>query len=626
MGLEKGFDGMARVEYTLSMKFPHSHYFDAQIIVKDVLRETQHFVMPVWTPGSYLVREFERNVSEFFAYGDGGKNILPSTKVSKNTWRVETKGSKAVTARYRVYAYEYTVDTSYLDADHAIINPASVLMYPEGYENEEMVLRLVPPTSWKKASTALERYGGGKGKFAFFAPNYDILVDSPIEVGNHETYFFDVNGKRHEVALFGAAGATTIDKKRFVSDLKKIVQASAPVYGELPYDKYVFIIDLTGGQPGGGLEHLNSTHCITSRFVFEPKQVYNRMLGLFSHEFFHLWNVKRMRPVNLGPFDYTKENYTRSLWVAEGITSYYDDLILRRGGIYTVPEYLDALVEQFNRFLATPGRKVQSAEESSFDTWVKFYRPNENSVNMGISYYVKGAILGWMLDMEIRRANDSKRTLDDVMRRVYIETYKQRDRGYTEQEFQEACESVAGKSLRDIFENHVRGTSEIDFNYYLDFAGLKLEPKSKDSNKKKDEEKKGFLGLKLKTEGGRVLVDTVLSDTPASLDGIYVGDEIIAADGTRVDEKTLSFYIETRKPNTQVLLTLSRDSRIRETKVKLSEKPTFVYRIQKREKATSEQKRLFKKWLGEEWDVELKYEEWPASPLTDRLLFTPNFV
>lgn len=215
----------------------------------------------------------------------------------------------------------------------------------------------------------------GRSKFSFLASDYDELVDSPIELGNYEVSSFKAWGKRHDVAMLCASG---IDRDDFDADLQRIVDAAVAVYGEAPYDKYEFLVEFTK-DASGGLEHLNSTCCQFSKLLFRPKRVYNRALGLFSHEFFHLWNVKRMRPPGLGHFGYSRENYTHSLWVAEGITSYYQDLILRRAGIYTLPEYLDSLADQFNFYLATPGRKFQSAEESSFDSWIKLSRPDENS-------------------------------------------------------------------------------------------------------------------------------------------------------------------------------------------------------------------------------------------------------
>jgi len=576
--------------------------------------------MPVWTPGMYFIHEFERNVQEFEAFDREGP--LRWEKVEKNAWRVWTRGGKGVGARYRVYAYENRVDTSYLDIDHARINPSSVLMLVEGCLNEPSLLRLTPHPSWRKISTSLRQ--AGPGGHTFLAADYDSLVDSPIELGNYEIRTFNACGKRHEVALLGTNGMSTTG---LVADLRRIVEAATTVCGDVPYDRYVFLIELTE-EFSSGLEHMNSTLCRLSRLSLQPRHVYNRALGLFSHEFFHLWNVKRIRPVALGPFDYSRENLTRSLWVAEGITNYYDNLILRRAGIYTVPDYLETLADQFGRLLATPGRKVQSAEESSFDSWVKFsmqfFRPDENSINSGVSYYNKGSILGWLIDMEIRRATESSKTLDHVMRMVYGDIRKS-GRGYTDEEFQRACELVAGESLSDIFERHVKGTKEIDFRRYLGYAGLNLEHRPDEIDAKNPG---GFLGVRLRAEGSRLSVDSVLAETPAYRDGLYARDLIQAVDGLIMDESEFAHYIRSREPGSVVELTIGREKCERRLKVKVGKRPRFLFRIVTRRKADTREKILFEKWLGAKWGRITYEEREPLPPIqaAQSLFFRPKFV
>ena len=284
--------------------------------------------MPVWTPGSYLVREFSKNVLDLDAKLIDAKSEAKSYKISKNEWIVETDGSDDVEISYRVYAFELSVNTSYLDDKHGIINGASVFMYVQGMENVEGVLEVHRFKDWKKISTGLHEIGKPDSETSqFLIPNYDILVDSPIEIGNQNLHEFSLNGIRYEVSIFSIS---KFDELSFVSDIRKIVEATTKVFSEVPYDRYIFIVDFTADSYGG-LEHLNSTHCLASIFRLEPPQEYRELLSLFSHEFFHAWNVKRMRPKGLGPFDYTKETYTKSLWIAEGITSYYDDLLIQKG-------------------------------------------------------------------------------------------------------------------------------------------------------------------------------------------------------------------------------------------------------------------------------------------------------
>ncbi|MGH2638473.1 MAG: M61 family metallopeptidase, partial [Rhabdochlamydiaceae bacterium] len=434
-------------KYHVSMENPSSHYFEVVIEVSsnranELASGKIRFAMPVWTPGSYLIREFSRNVLEFSATDLETDEELKSCKVSKNVWQVETTGSNLVRAKYLVYAFEPTVDTSYLDHRRAVINGASVFMYVEGFEQEESSLTILPYVDWKMISTGLVLKSTDEKSNAetFVVPNYDTLVDSPIEIGNQTIHFFRVSGKEHKVSI---SSQIKFDEASFVSDLKKIVETTITIFSDIPYERYLFLIDFVS-EGYGGLEHLNSTYCIAPIFRLQPEQEYRQLLSLFSHEFFHAWNVKRMHPRGLGPFEYSKETYTKSLWIAEGLTSYYDDLIIRRAGLYSVGDYLDAFCSNISIMKSLPAGRWQSAEEASFDTWIKHYRQDENSPNTLSSYYLQGTLIGWMLDMEIRRSNNCSKTLDDAIRELYHETYLKEHRGYTDEEFERICEEHIG--------------------------------------------------------------------------------------------------------------------------------------------------------------------------------------
>ena len=595
----------AELHYTISMRKPSSHYFEVAILVRNVDSDQLRFTIPVWTPGSYLVREFSRNILEFQASDADTMIKLAASKISKNTWRVETGGSKSVVARYLVYAFEYTVDTSYVDDLHAVINGCSVFMFVEGLEKERILLSIDKNEEWKVISTGLEAISSGSTLPTFEAKDFDTLVDSPIEVGNQTIQSFEVKGVNHEVSIYSKRA---FDQLAFASDIKKIVESAVAVIGHIPYRRYTFLVDFTD-EKYGGLEHLNSTHCMASFYKLEPQQEYKQMLSLFSHEFFHAWNVKRMRPEGLGPFNYSSETYTKSLWVAEGVTSYYDDLLVRRSGIYSVPDYLDAFCGNVNLMISLNGSKWQSAEEASFDSWIKHYRPNENSLNALCSYYTQGAVIGWMLDLEIIRATDCRKNLDEVMRLVYERTYLRENRGYRDEEFESACNEVAGNNIAtEIYEGRVRGKQPVDFQRYLAYAGLRLVPKSRPVEQ-------GFLGVKIKNETGRVTVANTLAASPAELAGISVGDELIGVDGMRVDSARLGLYLSNRKPGTPVRITSARDGALKESRAELCAKPTFEYRIVKNDSATQSETDVFKSWLRAEWSDELKYEDYPPSPL-----------
>ncbi len=602
------------------MNSPETHYFEMETLVPPSLHATEkiRLIMPVWTPGSYLVREFSRNVLELKATEKDTGEPLKCYKDSKNSWIVETRRDRnsTIKVQYRVYAFEYTVDTSYLDTRHGVINGASVFLYVDGRQNEEILLTINPYSKWKVIATSLDKVdvpenrGADNKSKSYKASNFDMLVDSPIEIGNQDIESFEVEGVEHKVSMFGPK---PIPSNKFVSDLKKIVEAEWKVFGAIPYKHYLFLVDFSGGV-AGGLEHLSSTHCIAPRLRLFPEAEYKLMMGLFSHEFFHAWNVKRMRPQGLGPFNYSSETYTKSLWIAEGITSYYDDYILRRAAIYNVGDYLDAFCITVNQLKFLPSISFESAEESSFDTWIRHYRPNENTPNTHSSYYSQGSIIGWMLDMEIRKSSKNSKSLDDAMRKLYEKTYVKEGRGYTGREFEEICEELVGKSAtEEIFDTRVRGHEPVDFDRYLGYAGLRLGTKGTSSAK-------GYLGVKMKVDSGKVVVASKLFSTPAEKCGIAAGDEIIALDNLRVDSSTLGFYISNKKPGEIISILISRDDYLESLEATLAEAPQFDTRIYKKDNATSEEKEQFKHWMLQDWDSVIEYPDYVASPVRMKTL------
>ncbi len=535
--------------------------------------------------------------------------IAKTSKVSKDEWVIETEGSTTVEIRYRVYAFEFTVDTSYLDNLHGIINGASVFVYVEGMQKLEGVLEVIPINGWKNVSTGLAKIS--ETSFEFVFPNYDILIDSPLEIGNQRIHKFDLNGIRYEVSIYSAG---KFDQDSFVSDIRRIVKTTEMVFKDIPYNRYVFIVDFMNDNLFGGLEHLNSTHCIAPLLRLDPPQEYHQSLSLFSHEFFHAWNVKRMRPVGLGPFDYSKEAYTKSLWISEGVTSYYDDLLVRQAQIYTVGEYLEAFAQNISQMKSLPGSRWQSAQEASFDSWIKHYRQNENSPNVIFSYYLQGAVIGWMLDMEIRKVTRLSKNLDDVMRKIYQKSFLAEGRGFTEEEFERICVEVSGsESVREIFRGRVSGRNDVDYDRYLGYAGLRLTPK-------KEEKGAGFLGVRIRDESGKAITSTVLSSSPAEVSGLSAGDEIMGINGARMDKSRIIFYLQTRKPGELVKLVCSRQGSLIELEGRLTEKPVLEYRIAKKEQANDVERRLFENWLGTSWSDEVNYEDYKIPPTRSNVL------
>jgi predicted metalloprotease with PDZ domain len=570
----------ADLRYTLSMPAPHTHYFEVELELTGARKPYIDYKMPVWAPGSYLVREFAKNVEGFSATDKSGK-ALRHEKIDKNTWRVYSNKADHVRVRYRVYAFEMSVRTSFLDASHGYVNGTSVFMYPQGYQNVQGTLAVRPFKDWKTISTGLK----STGNFNYTFPNYDILADSPLEIGNHEVLRFEAGGVPHEVAMYGEGN---YEPKRLLADMKKIVEECIRLMGKLPVDRYVFIVhNLHKG--GGGLEHLNSTTLQISRWNYGNENGYTGFMGLVAHEYFHLWNVKRLRPAPLGPFDYDKENYTRLLWVSEGITSYYDDLITQRAGLMSTQRYLDVVAGSISTVENTPGNKVQSVSESSFDAWIKYYRRNENSNNAEVSYYTKGGVLGQLLNMEIMKATGGDKSLDDVMRYMYERYYEKLNRGFTEQEFKEALERFAGRKLDNFFRDYVHGTETPDYNSYFEAAGLRLVNANE-----------GVLNLNwgagTAVENGKTMVKSVARGSSTWEGGVNVNDELVAIDGFRV-EGDISPLISGRTIGDKIPVTVVRDGKLLTLEVPIVQDESVRYRFERLEKPTALQQKIYSNWL-----------------------------
>ncbi len=587
------------ISFTVAMSKPHTHLFDIDVAIKRNASGPQEelLVMPVWTPGSYLVREFERHVQDFAA-ADAAGQPLKWEKTNKNTWRIATNGAREWHATYRVYANELSVRTSELNSEHAFWNNANLLMYLEGFLKSPSTVRVLAPDVWKVA-TGLPVVTGQKNTFR--AENFDVLYDSPFEASNFKTLVFNVKGVPHRIVIDGVGN---YDPERMRRDVQKIVETEVEIMGgEIPYRDYTFILHLRQNG-GGGLEHLNSTALGYPRFGFHirsgdratsaapnttdtTERDYRGFLGLVSHEFFHLWNVKRIRPDALGPFDYTKENYTKVLWVAEGITDYYSDLALRRAGLISESEYLSATARAMRNLQNTPGRFVQSAEESSFDAWIKYYRQDENSINSQVSYYDKGALLGLLLDLEIRKRSAGAKSLDDVMRYLYAEFFK-KDRNYGPADFQKAVELMAGSSLEEFFSKYVRGVQELDYNAALGAAGLKLETTAT---------AEVYFGADVADDEGRLIVRRVYAGSPAYEQGLNAGDQIVAMDNMRATKDFFNARMAEKKPGDVVNLTIFRFDDLSSLLIKLSDKREMTYRIVPLTTATAVQKAIYANWL-----------------------------
>ena len=593
------------IAFTVGMSRPHTHLFEIDIRIKHsgAAPSEQSLVMPVWTPGSYLVREFERHVQDFSAKDASGKP-LKWEKMNKDTWRITTNGIAEWHASYRVYANELSVRTSELNSSHAFWNNANLLMYLDGSLKAPSTVQVLAPDVWKVA-TSLPIAPGPKNTFR--AENFDILYDSPFEASAFKTIVFNVKGIPHRIVIDGEGN---YDAEKVRRDVQKIVETEVEIMGgEIPYKDYTFFLHLRANA-GGGLEHLNSASLGYPRFGFKPsrgdrttssspnatapERDYRGFLSLVAHEFFHLWNVKRLRPDALGPFDYTKENYTKVLWVAEGITDYYADVALRRANLVTEQEFLSATARSFQNLQNTPGRVEQTVEESSYDSWIKFYRQDENSVNSQVSYYDKGAILGLLLDLEIRKRSNGTKSLDDVMRSLLAEYFK-KDRNYGPQDFQKTCELMAGSSLDEFFAKYVRGLQELDYNAALSVAGLQLETTNTEAGKPAE---KALFGADTEWDNDRLIVRRVYAGSPAYDQGLNTGDQIVALNNMRVTKEFFDARMAEKKPGDLINLTIFRFDDLSTLLIKLGRTTEGTYRIVPLPSQSETQKKVYKSWLG----------------------------
>lgn len=603
----------ARVHYNINISDPKSHYADVTLRLEDLTPGSVDIYMPVWTPGSYLVREFAKNVESVSARGlslEESKMVfaeeplhfgtaLSPIKLDKNTWRLTIpKNVAAAEFHYRVYCFELSVRTSFIDEDQALLNMASVLMTVKGAEHLGGDLLIDFPVRWFNHASALEfseelylpekEYTESELRSLlkrrdYTYPNFDDLVDAPLQLGNFPVFKFDVNGVPHEVAMVGRNNAD-VDKLR--DDMQLMCRTMAKVVNEHPCKRYTFIVQNVEAG-GGGLEHKNSTVLMMSRWGYTDAARYKGFLGLVAHEYFHLWNVKRIRPAELGPFNYRQENYTDLLWLAEGITSYYDEIALMRAGIVTRKEFLSTMAGYVNAHENRMGARVATISEMSHDAWIKEYRPNENSKNSTYSYYSKGVIVGFLFDAWIAAQTSGSKHLDDVMQYLWRTHYKNKalgeeGKGITEKEFIDAVKTVIisgkgnpetgignSKSLDQFVKQLLHSTDIPDYSTLLKATGI--ETKFTESQSKK-------FGLTCELSGGRTLVKGIHAHPMAAgfQLGVNVNDELIAINGVRIENNIDDLFLKLGEPK-DITLLVNRGGLLRECSGTFSQYPEVKY-------------------------------------------------
>ena len=535
----------AKISYTLKMPRPQNHYFQVEMQVEQVKQKTATVKLPVWAPGSYLVREFSRHLNQVKAYSLQGA-ALPLIKKTKNTWEIDLKGQTSFVLKYEVYAFELSVRTSFLDETHGFVSGPSMFMYLDGHKETGGELLVQPHASFKRISTGLTQKSevkqGNNQTFTF--ENYDQLVDCPIEIGNQYEFDFEAAGVKHTVAMYGEGN---FDPERLKEDMAKIVEEETKVVGVNPNTRYVFIVhNVVGGD--GGLEHCNSTVLSVDRWTYDGGNYIN-FLNLVAHEYFHLWNVKRIRPIELGPFNYDQEVYTNYLWVMEGFTSYYDELILRRCGFYSQEEMLKKIQIAVNYVESSVGARVQP----------RFIHTTGSSWNIAS-----------VLDAMIIKQSNGKECLDHLMKDLYETYYVGKNRGFTDTEFKACLSKHTGQDMTAFFQKYIDGTEVIPYSMYFLPLGVEVSDVGG---------VKPVFGANVTEEGGKVIIKSIRANSSAEDAGLSVNDEVIACMNYRVDKPMLDALMNGAVVGDEFELTISRDQLMRKVIVKITgqKRSTFIF-------------------------------------------------
>ncbi len=569
------------VRYTIDWsRVRHDHTFEVEATFSTKSRRELELFLPVWTPGSYLIREYARQVEHLDVLEDPNLGIT-ITKVRKNAWRLAWADEiEHVRVRYRLYAREKSVRTNWIEPELGFIVGAATFISSEDYLHTQHVVEIVNFPSDLSLDSSLDIEATKPTCYSLMADSFHELVDSPVLIGKLDCQDFEIDGKSHRLVSVG--DLCEWDLALAARDTEVIVRTVQRFWREVPYEAYRFQNLVLGGY--GGLEHDNCCVLMSEPHIMADRNSYVDWLGLVCHEYFHTWNVRRLRPKGLVSYDYQNEQYVRELWVAEGITSYFDDLLVYRAGLCNEAEYLQRLSKAVHTVMTAPGRNVQSLEDSSFDTWIKLYRPDENSHNSRISYYTKGAVVAWLLDVELARRSEFRVRLDDVMRTLWTR-YKQN--GYELSDFERIVAELVPGEWSVWFDRMIRSTQELVFDDAVEFLGLRwksepaLDLKSLQSiattvpNAENDLSKRASLSLSCETkdQSGRVIISKLFRGGCASQSGLQVDDELVALGGYRLTSGNLTTILQRFNTDEPIAVTFFRREVLREISVTLDRSP-----------------------------------------------------
>jgi len=605
-------DQPLRIKYWLAMSHPNSHLFEVNVEVglpADEKTGSLDFQMPKWSPGRYAVFDFAKNVQEVRAASlcspnlDCEQIILPITRIDDQTWRVQIGGFKLIgnVARfklsYKVFANDLSGTFSELDSRHANFNGGCIFMYVVNHKQDPVSLSINQPRGWRIVNDRTEKPDQSEWQF----PNWDIMTDTPTEIAPDWTEDdFKVDGRQYRVVVH-SLGNEGGKRPALVRDIEKIVRTETAMWGAPEFESYTFLIHFAAdGHSSDGMEHLTSTQIIMPGALADPG-MYEEALDAIAHEFFHVWNVKRLRPIELGPWDFTRPANTRGLWIAEGITNYYGHLMQRRAGLWTDAKLLSTFSQQITDVENAPGSRLMSAEESSLSAPFiddAVHAQQTNLANTSISYYPKGEVLGLVLDLLIRGKTGGRASLDDVMRRMYEEfylkspnaTYYLRGRGYRPEDFERIVSEVSGADMSDFFKRHVRGVESPPYEEALAQVGLRFvrEPRQP-------------VGVGItadESDHTNFKIASVRSGSPATEAGLQVGDIIKTFDGIRLTPGNFLSTIGRYRPGNHIELIIHRGQRSMQIMLTLGEPQILNYRMEEMKDAPVETKALRVAWLS----------------------------
>lgn len=580
---------MANLAFRVAVLQPLSHTAQLELdIPADVAPgATVDVAMPAWCPGSYLVRDYARWVRDLVAVDSAGKALLVQ-KLDKQTWRV-TRGAGTTTVRWSVYGHELTVRNNHIDATHAFLHGPATFLYIPAARNAGVSVNVTCDPAWSLVVGLPTK--GQAGSFAFSAADIDELYDSPLHLGHQVIHEFEVDGTTFELALWGEVPARgAFDVATLCRDLQHILRVHGQRFGGFPFTRYPFVVMFVP-DGYGGLEHRSSSINIYGSNAFAARKHYEGLLELLSHEFFHAWNGKRIAPASLLHFDYTQEAYTKCLWVMEGITSFYDRWALLESKTITAASYFDKVLDDWTRLMHTPGRGRQSIEQSSFDAWIKLYKPDESNVNTTVSYYLKGGLVMFAIDLHIRLETGGSKSLDHVMRALW-QRYGQVGKPHPE-ELAPLFSEVAGIDLEPFFARYVRGTEDPPIPALLARIGLVLTATRPENG---DAGPAVWLGV---TGGGRI--SSVLDDTPAAAAGLSPGDEWVAIDGIKTQgDGEIRAQLMARAPGESVTVTVFRRGRMLHIPLVLAAAPMGKYQISAAEAPADQARDAYRALVGED--------------------------